>query len=78
MKAPTVTELVSEAPFRLDHMAFIAPPEGSKGPWFRYVITQGPNKINGQRAGTQLEVQRLLDEMVERLNLRQLGHRKKK
>ena len=57
-------------PFRLDMVQQIDAPEGCDGVWQRYVITQGGNTIVGMRCGAQSDVNRALNEMVERLNLR--------
>ena len=58
------------APFRLDMVQQIDAPEGCDGEWQRYVSKQGGNTIVGMRCGTQGDVNRALNEMVERLNLR--------
>lgn len=76
MKAPT--EVLLEVPFRLVSITAADAPVGSDGPWHRYVILQGENEITGLRAGSQSEVQRLVDDMVERLNERRIGKAKKK
>ena len=78
MKPAAVTEAVLEVPFRLDSISPVSAPEGSDGVWHRYVITQGTNEITGMRAGTRDEVQRLVDEMIERLNQRRVGKSNKK
>lgn len=78
MKPSVATEALLEVPFRLESMAPVPAPEGSDGIWYRYVICQGTNEITGLRSGSQAEVTRLLDEMIERLNERRLGKAKKK
>ena len=60
----------AEAPFRLESIDEIAPPEGQDGVWQRYVITQGANTIVGMRPGVLADVSLLLEQQVERLNLR--------
>jgi hypothetical protein len=75
---PSTTEMLLEVPFRLESITPADAPAGSDGSWFRYVILQGENEITGLRAGSQNEVQRLVDEMIERLNERRLGKAKKK
>lgn len=75
---PSPTEMLLEVPFRLQSITPADAPAGSDGPWFRYVISQGANEITGLRAGSQTEVQRLVDEMIERLNERRIGKAKKK
>jgi len=57
-------------PFRLDMVQQIEAPEGCDGVWQRYVISQGSNTIVGMRCGAQVDVNRALNEIVERLNLR--------
>lgn len=76
MKAPT--EVLLEVPFRLASLSPVDAPPGCDGSWHRYVIAQGENEITGVRAGSQAEVQRQVDEMVERLNERRIGKAKKK
>jgi hypothetical protein len=75
---PSTTEMLLEVPFRLASITPADAPDGSQGSWFRYVISQGANEITGLRAGSQSEVQRLVDEMIERLNERRIGKAKKK
>ena len=60
----------AQAPFRLESVDEVAPPQGQEGVWQRYVITQGANTIVGMRAGLHSEVSLLLAEYVERLNMR--------
>jgi hypothetical protein len=74
----SATEMLLEVPFRLASITPAEAPTGSDGPWHRYVILQGENEITGLRAGSQAEVQRLVDDMIERLNERRLGKIKKK
>jgi hypothetical protein len=75
---PATTEMLLEVPFRLVSITPAEAPVGSDGPWFRYIILQGENEITGLRAGSQSEVQRLVDAMIERLNERRLVKAKKK
>lgn len=63
--------------FRLDSMEPAASPDGSEGPWFRYVIIQGSNVITGLRSGTHAELDPILRDMVERLNERAGKHQAK-
>ena len=58
------------APFRLDTVQEVDAPEGCDGVWQRYVITQGSNTIVGMRCGDPSDVNRVLNDIVERLNLR--------
>ncbi|MET0535885.1 MAG: hypothetical protein ABW171_16835 [Steroidobacter sp.] len=74
----SATEMLLEVPFQLASLTPADAPTGAEGTWFRYVIMQGTNEITGLRAGSRPEVQRLVDEMVERLNERRLGKIKKK
>lgn len=62
-----------DLPFRLESMARDKAPEGSQGTWFKYVISQGTNRITGIREGSEAEVNALLADMVERLNERRAG-----
>lgn len=78
MKSVVAADPVLEMPFRLDSLTPAEAPPGSDGCWYRYVICQGSNEITGLRAGSQIEVQQLLDEMVERLNDRRMSRNKKK
>jgi hypothetical protein len=75
---PSTTEMLLEVPFRLQSITPAEAPAGSDGSWCRYVILQGENEITGLRAGSQSEVQRLVDEMIERLNERRLVKARKK
>jgi len=75
---PSTTEMLLEVPFRLESLTPAEAPAGSEGTWFRYVIAQGTNEITGLRAGSRTEVQRLIDEMIERMNERRIGKAKKK
>jgi hypothetical protein len=75
---PSTTEMLLEVPFRLQSITPADAPVGSEGSWCRYVILQGENEITGLRAGSQAEVQRLVDAMIERLNERRLVKAKKK
>ena len=67
-----------EPPFRLQSVSRTASPEGSEGDWYRYVIAQGTNLITGMRAGDEAEIQRALNDMVERLNERRMGKNRSK
>jgi hypothetical protein len=69
----TAEQLVLESPFRVESVSPAAAPDGSDGPWHRYVITQGSderNTITGLRAGTRIEVDAQLKGMVDQLNER--------
>jgi hypothetical protein len=72
-KAPSVTEITVELPFKLDSIAKATAPGGAAGVWHSYVISQGANTIAGMRAGTQAEVTTLLHDLIERLNERRSG-----
>ncbi|MDY6948380.1 MAG: hypothetical protein SXG53_21980 [Pseudomonadota bacterium] len=78
MKPAAVTEALLEVPFRLISITLAPAPAGCEGVWHRYIITQGTNEITGMRAGSHAEVQRLVDEMIERLNQRRIGKSNKK
>ena len=71
--AQFITGASVEMPFKLDSIAETAAPNGATGMWHRYVISQGPNMIDGARAGTYQEVAMRLRELVERLNERREG-----
>jgi hypothetical protein len=62
-----------DLPFKVDSIARTSAPDGGEGVWYSYVISQGTNTITGVRAGTQAEVETLLQEMVKRLNERRVG-----
>lgn len=78
MKPAAVTEALLEVPFRLASITAAQAPPGCEGVWHRYIIMQGTNEITGMRAGSHSEVQRLVDEMIERLNQRRIGKTNKK
>lgn len=62
-----------ESAFHLDSVSPVKDPTGGDAPWFRYVISQGPNAentITGTKSGSLNEVHVQLREMVERLNER--------
>lgn len=70
---PQISQAVLETSFQIDSIDPIADPNGGNAPWFRYVISQGPhsdNAITGTRAGSLVEVNMQLKDMVERLNER--------
>jgi len=60
-------------PFKVDSISKSPAPSGTEGLWHSYVISQGPNMIEGMRTGTQAEVTLLVQEMVDRLNERRTG-----
>jgi hypothetical protein len=64
------SRVTAESPFRLHSVDGAPAPDGCEGTWQRYVITQGDNTIVGMRAGLRGEVSHLLEEYVERLNMR--------
>jgi hypothetical protein len=72
------TEAWLEVPFILGSVTPADAPPGAEGPWHRYIILQGTNEITGLRAGSQAEVTRLVDAMIEQLNERRIGKQKKK
>jgi len=63
--------------FCLDSLDDVPPPSGCEGKWHRYVIRQGDNVIVGLRAGERSEVSAVVDEYVNRLNLRFAKHQSK-
>ena len=72
-KAPNITEITVELPFKLDSISKATAPGGAAGVWHSYVISQGANTIAGMRAGTQAEVTTSLHDLIERLNDRRNG-----
>lgn len=68
----------SLAPYRIESINRADAPPGCDGEWHSYVILQGANTITGTRAGTRVEVVRLLDEMIDRLNERQADKPKRR
>lgn len=74
MPTPKPSKYLSpELPFRLESLVATTTPAGSEGDWYRYVITQGANRITGLRAGSKSAVQLEVNEMVDRLNERREG-----
>ena len=52
------------------------PPPGTEGSvWYRYVITQDTNTIQGYRQGNLKAVTGAVKELVEKLNERRMGKR---
>ena len=52
------------------------PPEAEgNSPWYRYVITQGANRIKGYRQGSLKNVTVAVKKIVAQLNERQSGKR---
>ena len=68
MRSPDDNAL--QMPFALTTLDQVAAPEGCDGVWHRYVITQGTNTIVGMRCGEQSEVTLMVNDIVQRLNLR--------
>ncbi len=51
-------------------------PEGTEGKnWYSYVISQGPNIIQGYRQGSLRAVTEAVEEVVGQLNERRMGKR---
>ena len=51
-------------------------PDGTEGKnWYSYVISQGPNVIQGYRQGSLKAVTEAVDEVVGQLNERRMGKR---
>lgn len=51
-------------------------PSGTEGKnWYSYVISQGPNVIQGYRQGSLKAVTEAVDEVVGQLNERRMGKR---
>ena len=51
------------------------PPPGEEGSWYRYVIRQGPNTIQGYRQGNLKTVTGAVKRIVAQLNERRSGKR---
>ncbi len=63
-------------PYEIVSVQRAEPPPGVEGSdWYRYVITQGSNKINGCRQGDLEAVTLAVEEIVAQLNERRLGKR---
>ncbi len=61
--------------YKLKSVRTECPPSGAEGVgWHRYVITQGDNTIVGHRQGSTSGVTLAVEEIVLRLNERQLGN----
>ena len=70
---PTPVQTILTSPFQIQSVLPVAAPAGTAGDWYRYVIAQSPNSdnaITGTRSGNLSDIQRQLNEMVERLNER--------
>ena len=63
-------------PYEIVSVQRAEPPPGLEGSdWYRYVITQGSNTINGCRQGNLKAVTLAVEEIVVQLNERRLGKR---
>lgn len=63
-------------PYEIVSVQRAEPPPGVEGSdWYRYVITQGSNTINGCRQGNLEAVTLAVEEIVVQLNERRLGKR---
>ena len=63
-------------PYEIVSVQRAEPPLGLEGSdWYRYVITQGSNTINGCRQGNLNAVTLAVEEIVVQLNERRLGKR---
>ncbi|MCH7508979.1 MAG: hypothetical protein IIB68_03970 [Proteobacteria bacterium] len=63
-------------PYEIVSVQRAEPPPGVEGSdWYRYVITQGSNTINGCRQGDLEAVTLAVEEIVVQLNERRLGKR---
>lgn len=61
-------------PFRIIEVCKTEAPDGDgKGPWYRYVISQGNEPLIGLRKGSKKSVTAAANEVVTCLNLRRLG-----
>ncbi len=63
-------------PYKIVSVERTETPPGVEGSdWYRYVIAQGSNTINGFRQGKLKAVTEAVEEIVDQLNERQLGKR---
>ena len=63
-------------PYEIVSVQRAEPPPGLEGSdWYRYIITQGSNTINGCRQGDLEAVTVAVEEIVVQLNERRLGKR---
>ncbi len=63
-------------PYEIVSVRRAEPPPGAVGStWYRYVITQGTNTINGCRQGNLKAVTEAVEEIVTQLNERRLLRR---
>ncbi len=63
-------------PYEIVSVRRAEPPLGTEGStWYRYVITQGTNTINGCRQGNLKAVTEAVEEIVTQLNDRRLLRR---
>jgi hypothetical protein len=76
MPAATSNPVPRQLPesFELNDIKRTKAPDGGAGQdWYRYIITQGPNKITGYRQGSQRAVTKAVKEIVLELNERRNG-----
>jgi len=72
ISSPVVRQL-AEA-FELGDIKRTKAPDGGGGQdWYRYIITQGPNKITGYRQGSQRAVTKAVKDIILELNERRNG-----
>jgi hypothetical protein len=63
-------------PYEIVSVRRAEPPPGMEGSvWYRYVIAQGTNTINGYRQGNLKAVTQAVEEIVTQLNERRLHRR---
>lgn len=68
--------LVPGQPFKIISLKACDPPAMAQGnDWYRYVIGQDNNRIEGYRQGRSETVTQAVEQMVEQLNERRLGKR---
>ncbi len=76
MPAATPVPVTRQLPegFELGEIKRAKAPDGGGGQdWYRYIITQGPNKITGYRQGSQRAVTKAVKEIILELNERRNG-----
>jgi hypothetical protein len=63
-------------PYEIESVSGAEPPPGAVGTdWYKYVIVQGKNTIQGHRQGKLSAVTSAVEEIVMQLNERRLGRR---
>ncbi len=73
-QTPAKSASATNDPFEIASITKTQAPAGMEAAsWYRYVIRQGKNTIDGRRQGTLKNVTKAVEEVVERLNERRMG-----